>query len=328
MAQFTNHQNIPLSVAMWLAHDDYDHNDSPNYISATGLLKSIRQTVLTSRLPKDSSPVDISALVPSSLGTAIHNDIEKAWTTKYKDTLKKLGYPQRLIDRVEVNPDPNNTGEDVIPVYLEQRAEKEICGFTVSGKFDFVGEGRVEDFKSTSTFTYMNKSKDEDYILQGSIYRWLNPEIITQDSMAIQFIFTDWSAARVKSEGARGYPASRTLEYRLPLKSIVETEAWITRKLTQIKQFSQIAEEQLPFCTDKELWRKEPVYKYYKNPEKMSRATKNFETLSEANTRLAQDGGVGIVVEKKGEVVACKYCDAFDLCTQKDKYIADGTLII
>jgi hypothetical protein len=34
----------------------------------------------------------------------------------------------------------------------------------------------------------------------------------------------------------------------------------------------------------------------------------------------------GEVKEVPGEIVACKYCDAFTVCTQKDKYIASGEL--
>lgn len=38
--------------------------------------------------------------------------------------------------------------------------------------------------------------------------------------------------------------------------------------------------------------------------------------------------GKGIVKEVKGQVVACRYCPAFHLCTQKDSYINSGELIV
>ena len=47
-----------------------------------------------------------------------------------------------------------------IPVYMEQRAYKELLGFKVSGKYDFVAEGKVQDFKSTSTFKHMQVVKE------------------------------------------------------------------------------------------------------------------------------------------------------------------------
>jgi len=328
MGAYTNLQNIPLSVAVWLAHDEYDHDSRNNHISATSLLKSVRQIVLLTRVKKSEQTPDIAGLIPSTLGTAIHNGIEHAWVVNYKDSLRKLGVSKRVIERVKINPSAEELDEDCIPVYLEQRAEKEILNFIVSGKFDFIAEGRLEDFKSTSTYTYQFGTKDEDYSLQGSIYRWLNPDKITQDEMAIQFIFTDWSAAKARVEKDKGYPVSRIMEQRIPLKSIAETEGWIRNKLTEVLKYLTAKDEDIPECNDKELWRKAPVYKYYKNPEKMTRSTKNFNTLPEAQLRMAQDNGVGIIVEQKGTVGACRYCDAFSTCKQKDKYIESGELIL
>lgn len=326
MGAYTNLSNIPLSVAVWLAHDDYDYDTRSNHISATSLLKSVRQTVLATRIPKDETPPDIEGLVASSMGSAIHDNIERAWLGNYTKSLASLGIPKRVIDRIRLNPSDSELSDDIIPIYLEQRAEKEIDGFVVSGKFDFIGEGRLEDFKSTSTYTYINKTKDEDYAWQGSIYRWLNPEKITQDEMAIQFIFTDWSPGKAKIEKDRGYPQRRIMEYRIPLKSISETETFIRSKLSEIRKYLHAPDEQIPECNEKELWRKPAVYKYYKNPEKMTRSTKNFDNIHDANLQLAKDGGVGTVVEVKGTVGACRYCDAFSICKQKDKYIASGEL--
>jgi hypothetical protein len=81
-------------------------------------------------------------------------------------------------------------------------------------------------------------------------------------------------------------------------------------------------------CNDAELWRAEPVFKYYKNPEKTQRSTKNFETMQEARIRFIEDGSIGLIKEVPGQVTACKYCPAFPLCTQKDDLIASGDLVL
>ena len=60
----------------------------------------------------------------------------------------------------------------------------------------------------------------------------------------------------------------------------------------------------------------------------MGRSTKNFDNQHDANLRLVEDGGVGIVVRVPGQVVACKFCAAYNSCRQKDKYLASGELII
>ena len=144
--------------------------------------------------------------------------------------------------------------------------------------------------------------------------------------MYIDFLFVDWSANQAK--GDKNYPQQKIIEYPLALKSVPETEQYVASKLRAVEKYRDAPEAEIPECTEEELWRSEPTYKYYKNPTKTARSTKNFDNLHDANLRLAEDGGVGIVVTVPGEVKACRYCAAFSACTQKDKYIASGELQI
>jgi hypothetical protein len=243
----------------------------------------------------------------------------------YQHNLRKLGYPERVVKMVRVNPtDAERAADpDMLPVYIEQRATREIDGYVIGGKYDMVIEGRLNDFKSTSTYTYINNTNEEKYSLQGSIYRWLNPDKITDDFIYIQFIFTDWSARFAKSDPK--YPRSRVLELPVRLKSLAETEAYIRSKLRDITRLQNAPESELPRCTPEELWQSDPVFKYYKNPASTARSTKNFTSLHEANFHLASQG-VGIVRTVPGEVRACRYCPAFAVCSQKNEYIASGDL--
>lgn len=324
MSKYANTSSVPLSLAVFLASDFYDHEE--NTISATSLIKPLRQIVLSARVPEDMTPLELVNLVPSRMGSAIHDAIERSWKDNYQAALDSLGFPKRVIEKIRINPKPEELTDGLIPIYLEQRAHKQVGKFLISGKYDFIGDGRVEDFKSTSTFTAMNNTNDEKYIWQGSIYRWLNPQIITKDEMAIQFIFTDWSKAKAMQDPK--YPQQRIQQRILPLKSIQETDAFIKRKLGQIEQYWDVPEDQIPLCTDADLWRSEPVFKYYKNPASRKRSTKNFDNRHDAQLRFIEDGSVGIVVEQPGQVTACKYCAAFALCSQKDALIASGDLVL
>jgi hypothetical protein len=327
MRKYTNQAGVPLSMAVFLATDNYDYQSGEKVISATSLLKPMRALCLAHRVPPGQDLVEVTSMVQSRMGSALHDAIERAWVNDPSRALHKLGYPESVIKRVRVNPDPNTLKEGDIPVYLEQRNAREIGGYRVSGKFDFVGEGRLEDFKSTGVFTWMNNTKDKDYILQGSIYRWLNPKIITSDTMAIQFIFTDWSAAMARANP--NYPKFRTMERRLGLLSLPETENFIRGRLSLLDRFIDAPQDDLPRCTDEELWRSEPAWKYYKNPEavaKGGRSTKNFDDKQEAYLRMAQDGNVGRVVEIPGKAKACNYCPAFPVCKQAQDLIASGDL--
>lgn len=323
-AKYTNNSGIPLSVAVFLAVDHYDY--IPNTISATTLLKPIRQVILARRVPDELKIADLEDLIASRMGTAVHDGVEKAWLNHYEQAMRDLGYTPEIIKRVKVNPDPKSLQPGDIPVYMEIRSRKEVAGKTVTGKFDFVGDGRLEDFKNTSTFTWVNSTKDEDYILQGSIYRWLNPDIVTKDTMTIQFFFTDWQ--RAMSYNNPNYPARRTMSKQYPLKSVAETQLYVENRIALLDQYMNAPEKDIPLCTDKELWRKDPSWKYYKNPANKTRSTKNFDNEAEAIARWQADGCVGEIVKVDGQVSACRYCPAFAACTQKDALIADGSLVV
>ena len=167
--KFTNVNNISVPMAVFLANDSYDYDDRTNVISVTSLMKSVRQIVLGSRIKPSDNPIDISSLLASRLGTAIHDAIESAWVNNYKNSLAALGYPQKVIDRVQINPEPSELTNGSLPVYLEKRSEKQIGKWIVSGKFDMIFNGMVQDVKSTGTFTFTNKSNDLKYILQLSL---------------------------------------------------------------------------------------------------------------------------------------------------------------
>ena len=324
MVTLTNKENIDLPLAVWLAVDEYDYVNEDNYISVTSLMKPVRQLVLAQRQDSKDLSIDIADLIAARMGTAIHNSIEEAWVKHGHHAMRKLGMSDDIINKVQINPekpDPNKHH-----VYLERRSIKSIAGFRVGGKFDFAIDGQVQDNKSTSTFVYTNDTKADDYILQGSIYRWLNQDIIFDDNIRIHFIFTDWSKLRAMTE--QGYPQKKIEHKDYPLLSLEDTEKYIKGKLGLLVSLKDTPEHLLPECTDKELWRSKPQYKYYKNPDKLTRSTKNFDNEIEATQRLYDDGKVGIIITVPGEVKACHYCPVFDSCTQKDKLITDGSLKI
>ena len=323
--KLTNKQNIGLSLAIFLAHDDYDYDPRPNTLSATTLQKSTRQIVLGKRIEMSDMSLDISSMVASTFGTAIHDAVEKAWTeNRYIKSLRKLGYSEDTIGRFKVNPAPEELTEDTIAIYVEQRSERKIGNWIIVGKFDFVGDGRLEDHKTTGVYTYIKKSNNEKYRQQGSVYRWLNPEIITHDQMLVNFVFTDWSALKLLTEKEKGYPASRMLSMPVYLMSLSETQKFIEDKLKSIDANMNVAEPDLPLCNQEELWQNDTVYAYYKNPDATGNSTKNFTNFSEAQMRLNKDGGVGIIKIRRGMVKYCAWCPAASICSQCKQLIADG----
>ena len=317
----TNNSGISLTLAVWLVNDDYDYINEPNYISATRLMKPIRQIVLAKRIPPELRQIDVEDRIASALGTALHDSIEKAWVKSYRQNLKQLGYPEKVIDRVRINPTDEELKEveDVIPIYLEQRAKRVLNGYTIGGKFDMVAEGMVQDNKSTSAYTWLFGTRDDEHCIQGSIYRWLNPRKITEDFIRINYIFTDWQKAQSKTNP--NYPQKRVQSKDIPLMSEKETEQWISNRIKLVEQYADAKESDIPECTDAELWRSEPAYKYYSDPSKTSgRSTKNFDNMNDARIFMAEKGGKGIIKTVPGEPKRCNYCDVYEVCTQKDRY--------
>ena len=331
--QLTNNDGLSLAMAVWLAHDEYEDGSAEhagkNLISATSLLKPTRQLVLANRVPMKERVVDVSDMIASRFGHAIHDSIEHAWKTGYREAMAALGYPKWVIESVLINP----TDEDLVahpnplPVYLEQRFYRSILidgiEVIVSGKFDQIINGELNDTKSTSVYAYINRSKEEDYRLQGSIYRWINPDKVTSDVMQIQHVFTDWQRAQARANP--NYPQSRLVQFTVELLSIEETERWIRAKIREIADNQDLPESQVIRCSDKDLWKSDPVYKFYADPAKAQeggRSTKNFDSYHEAMAHRNK-AGKGVVVTVPGKVKACSYCPAFSVCSQQLEYDHD-----
>ena len=323
--KITNNYNISLSLAVWLLHDEYDYVNEPNYISVTTLMKPLRHIILPRRIPRELVETDVSDFIARALGHSLHDSIEKSWVKGFRRSLALLGYPEMVIDRVRINPTPEELAAtpNAIPIYLEQRAKKTVTvngkTWTVGGKFDMVAEGIVHDNKSTSAYTWVYGGRDEEHQQQGSLYRWLNPDKITEDFIRINYIFTDWQKAQAKQNP--NYPQKRVESKDIVLLSEAEVQRWVEWKLQLVMKYWDAPERDIPNCTDEELWMSDPKFKYYADPAKTSgRSTKNFDSLLEANAFKAEKGNKGIIITVPGEPKRCDYCDAFPICSQKDKY--------
>lgn len=310
---YTNKADVPLSMGVWLIDDDYDYNDDPYTISATTLLKPIKAIVLARQNSNLTKTGDIQSLVASRIGTAIHDAIEKSWRKPgLTNLLQQLGLPKTIADKVIVDPTTEEVKEGCVPVYMERRSHKKVGKYTISGKFDFVIEGHLEDFKSTGTYTYEKKTNDKKYAQQGSLYRWLNPDIIEDDVMTICYIFTNWAGGMAYKDG---YPSYKTMGTNFVLETIDNTQLFVESKIKEIDNLMPLSQDHMPICTREDLWQGVGVWKYYK-VKGAKRSTKNFDTPVEAQARLIKDGSVGEVIHIPDEAKACTYCDVNQICIQ------------
>lgn len=324
--KYTNTTRIDLPLAVWLASPGgYDLTYDPNVISATSLLNPLKELVLTHRMYSTdvkSSQIDLDDVVASRLGTAVHDAAEHAWKDPelFRESMQALGHKDDTIDRFKVNPTVINDND--IPVYIEQRNSKEVLGMTISGKFDFVVDGTLVDLKTTKTYTWEKGTNNEKYQMQGSIYRWLNPDLVTSPIMVIQYAFTDWLPQYTKKPA---YPNHRVMSKKFPLLPINHVQGFIEQKIQAYKNALDDDQGALPRCTPKELWQDVSEWAYHKNPQS-DRATRLYPTQGDAYTHLQKDGNVGVVKERKAPVKYCKYCKARPICLQAEGYINEGLL--
>jgi hypothetical protein len=254
--------------------------------------------------------------------------VENAWLDgHYREAMEALGYPREFVNRISVNPDPIALNEHDIPVYLEQRKSKAVGDWIVSGKFDMVMDGQLYDIKTTKTYTKITGSNNRDYQLQGSIYRWLNPEIIQQSTVCILYIFTDWSPLRAKAESGGPYPKFKVESHYIPLLSLQETEKYIEHKLGMLKEFEYAHQEHLPECKPEELWQDPSSWAVYKDPSNTRKASRVLSNAQDAYIWNAQNAnGQGLVVERPAIVRRCSYCSAINICEQAKSLGEQGLL--
>jgi hypothetical protein len=322
-ARYSNVSDVPLAMGVFLATDTYDHDERPFVISATSLMKPLRQIILPTRIPPGLALPKLADQIRTQIGRSVHDAIERAWLYNYAQAMTDMGYPDHVIARVRLNPTAKELDDcpDCIPVYVEQRAEKKVGKWIVTGKYDIIADGRVQDYKTASIWSYMNQVNKEKQAQQGSIYKWLNPDIVYDDQIDIHHIFLDWSAAKTSDVN---YPQRAFIMQSIDLMSVNQTDQFVKRKLALLERYWDADEASIPVCTDEELWRSDPVFKYYGNDTNV-KASKNFSDKSEAYTYVA-DKGKGHIKEVPGTVTACKYCNAFQACSQKDALIAGGFL--
>jgi len=188
-------------------------------------MKPARITVLE-RQNREALEVDYADIIPSRYGTAIHDSFERVGISK---------------------------------AIQEKRVKTIFENLIITGKFDMLKEledkpgwYKLVDLKSTSAWTIVYQSKNDDYIKQLSIYRWLctlNGYRVS-DKAEICFFFTDWSRASANKNP--NYPQARVYILPLDLMTLEETEEYIRERIKVIKQ----AFVELPRCTDEELWKK------------------------------------------------------------------------
>lgn len=288
--RYTNKHGLSRVAVDWLLHDEYDY--VKGVISATTLLKPIRSIILGERHHKDMI-MDVSGLIASRYGTAIHSSFEQV---PYGEHIKQ-----------------------------EERLFAPFGDVKVSGKYDMIemldSDFRLIDLKSTSVWKYLMDDLEE-FRKQLSIYRYLLDKhgCPVRDIARIIMVFTDWSKKRAMQGG--DYPPIRMAEKDMELMPLDETEEFIQQRLDAVADAKKLDDDDLPFCTDDELWK--DVDKFAHMRTGRASAVKLYDTEEDAVVAVENDPK-GFLEVRKGVVKRCPtYCTCHPFCNQFKQMLEDG----
>ena len=289
--KYTNKRNFPDFVFEWLTADYYDYDQ--NALSATTLMQPPRAYALKKQ-NWENLEIDVEDLIASRYGTAIHDSVEKVNLTGCKQ---------------------------------EERLKKAVKNKIISGKYDILKEisdkrWQLIDVKSTSVWTIIYGSRDEDYITQLSIYRWLavqnNYQVIQKGK--IWLIFTDWSAKKAKEDPE--YPQTRIMVKEVDLWGDEETLKYIGKQMDLLEKTAAMEQNDMPKCTNEELWASGESWAVMKDGGK--RAIKVHKTEKAALEHKDTMDPTYHIEHRPGKVARCKYCMARKFCNQYQELIEEG----
>ena len=307
--KFTNKMDYPKYAIEWLGFDEYDYIDG--VISATTLLDPPKIHILKKR-HKDELTIDYSDLIAQRYGTAIHASFELAPLTNILLREERL-FTELLDYKISGKPDLVKQVYDTITFNGQNIDIQTSMPFT-SGDYK---AGKIIDLKSTSVWSFVYNDKDEKYVEQLSIYRYLLKEngYYIDDECEILMIFTDWSKKQARKDS--NYPQSRIATKKLQLYSIEKTKSFLMDKIMALKKLEDAPESELPPCSRKDLWMKEDEYAVMRKGG--SRAIKLCFTEQEANEYIVKnnlDPKSYYVELRKAKAKRCEYCIVRKFCDQ------------
>jgi hypothetical protein len=287
--KITNNQNLPEGIVR--AVDTERHNKSDKHLSATTLLKGMKEIILTQR-HWDELTDDAADRMWAIFGTAVHALLETEGEHEFT--------------------------ECDIEVPLAQ-------GVTITGKIDNYNmeSGVITDYKTASVWKVIMKDF-EDWRMQGLIYAWLlskNKFKVTRCRFIA--ILKDQSKSKAKLD--KEHPQSPVHVYEFPITAaeLNEAEAYVNSRLSEYLKCLDKPDDEIPPCADKERWASETGYAVKKQGNK--RAVRVLPAKAEADAMAAKLGAGHYVETRPGESRKCAaYCICCDFCNFYNSFVKNN----
>lgn len=281
----TNKFNLPKHLYDILAKDEYDPGESD--YTVTGLIDSPRVLQLKQR-HGDEIIMDVSEMIWSLFGNSLH------------------GY---LADRA-----PDRCISEV-------RYFREIFGKKVSGQIDLWDDGTLFDYKCTSVWSVIFKSKYALWEQQLNTYAYLMG--IEPEKLIISAFFRDWMEGK---KNQHDYPDANVQMIEFPVWKPGVARSFIAKRVALHMKNERKSDDELTLCTPEEMWARATTYAIMKN--KNIRATKVCNDVAAASTHLSyyrdkDPKNKYKVEERPGVCVRCEknFCKVVEYCNQYKEYI-------
>lgn len=284
--KITNIYNLPQALVDFATKQDEEHTTVENLYGVTSLLSGVRETLLKRR-HRNEITQDISDMVWMIFGQAVHKIAEESGNKN--DT------------EIGVEWKSNNIG--------------------IRGRIDYYNETlqAIEDYKTCSVWKYVYQDFD-DWYKQGLMYAF----ILGKDKvkrLRFHCMFKDWKVGELRNAKYKGnsYPEHPmwTWEYEIKPSDYEFIEQFIKDRLLIIKNSVDLADDDLPLCTEQERWNNGDTYAVMKYGRKT--ALRVLDTKEEAEA-WARDMGGDFIETRKGIDNKClDYCVVKEFCNHYKK---------
>lgn len=276
---YTNCFKLPPEIVAALTKDRYNpdgEQDLGDY-SATKLIAPVQQTILKARHPDKMRVFDVIDNFWAFVGSIAHKVLEE------------------------------HGSDDAMQ---EQRLNITIMDKVLSGCVDHYKGGVITDYKSTKCYKIM-KGDYSEWEKQLNIYAYIyGKHGYPVTKLRIFTFILDWKKGEAYKQG---YPKCPIMEIPLRLWSTEEQRGYIEGRLIELAAAHNLPNEELPECSDKEMWRDIKDYAILKEGGK--RAVKLYDTEKEARLHPLKEGE-SLVTRHTRRTRCFDFCPCSNICEQ------------
>jgi len=286
--KLTNKYNLPQPILDFFESKNRRHTDA--YASVTGLIHGARETILTDR-HFDDIVKDVSDMLPSLMGTAVHDVLEQYSSSE---------------------------------IITEKELLITVLGHNITGTADVIdiGSRTLSDYKNKKVAA-MYYDDRIDVTKQLNAYRYMYPGRI--DRLEVCYLLKDWSEGMKLKKS--DYPEAPMLRFNIPLHDYNDVMLWFTERVQALIDCENLSDDDLPLCSDHERWHRPDKYAVIKRGRKRASAVLNSKAEAEAYIVDRKLDDQYKITHRPGEDVKCKrFCDCRHFCSHYRQLIDNANV--